>query len=549
MASLIVQPRSPGKDSPRFPPSLRYSESVTIDPALMALFPQAAPAQPAVSVLLIAAPPHMPPRVQGEIVNIDRSGQIIIATQEGQVVIQTDAKLSVGQKVDLRMPAPSAPPIVTLQPLPVMTPRGEETAAPLPPPVLLEIAEEQTRLASGLPPQIAPAIAGYTPPTAIPPAQTLFQLIGLDLPATVFDKASQPQSVLQDKPAPPFAQVKEASAFSAPASMTLERVHIAFIGALDQAQQALHQITTAMAGAGKTDAPQQQPLLAQLVGLTPQKLPIFQTLPTALPALPPNFTPPDSPRGIHSGSQVVVHAPILMTMQEERQAHPVAALLVTLPAQAPSPEALFALESLPQAAPLLTQLLRDPASLVPAAMAAQAASLIPRPGSPRFAMNMTFALLGLSAGEPSQFFGKALIEALKPEQRAQLQKELQNLPSLGREAAQGGETRLQIPVEMGGQLMMWQLAIRHHEADPRFGGSGAERETPTRFTLDFYMSQLGPLQMDGLAFSKSRRLDLILRTAEPLLPEDRDMLRRESATIFEKARLSGALEFQTLNHN
>lgn len=531
---------------------------MTIDPALLAMFPQAAKAQPAISVLLVAAPPNMPPRVQGEVINVDRSGQIIIATEEGQVIIQTDAKLSVGQKIELRLPpqTPGSPPIATVIPLPATPVRNEEVAGarPLPPPVMLEIAQEQTRLAAGLPPQVAPSAAGYTPPSAVPPAQTLFQLIGLDLPATVFDKIAA-QTAQADKPVLPFGSAPLAAPSALPTSMTLERVHIVFIGGLDQASAALKQVVANPAllssAAGATPGvnssiPLMQPMLAQLVGLTPQKLPIFQTMPMDLPALPGTFAPPDSPRAIHTGSQIVLHSPILMTMQEERQTGPVAALLVTLPAKALSPEALFALETLPTAAPLFTQLLRDPASLFPAAMAAQMAALVPRPGSPRFAMNMAFALLGLSSGDPSQFFGKALLEALKPEQRAQLQKELQMLPTLGRDAPQAGELRMQIPVEMAGQLALWQLTVRHHENDPQSGGGPADRETPTRFILDLYMTQLGPLQMDGLAFSKSRRLDLILRTQEALMPEDRDMLRRESVSIFEKARLAGSIEFQLL---
>lgn len=524
----------------------------------MALFPQAGPAPQAISVLLVASPPNMPPRIQGEVVNIDRSGQVIINTAEGQVIIQTDAKLAVGQKVDIRLPAqtPGAPPIATVIPMPTAPVRAEEIPqTPLPPPVMLEIAEEQTRMAAGLPPQVAPQVSGYTPPSAVPPAQTLFQLVGLDLPATVFDRpqAATPAAALApEKTALPFSAAQSGSPFASPQSMTLERVHILFIGNLNQAQDAMKQsllsISQTAAGSMKGEGAQ-QPMLAQLVGLTPQKLPIFQTIPLGmveLPTLPGNFAVPDNPRAIQSGSQIVLHSPILMTMQEERQAGPVAALLVTLPVKPPTPESMFALDSLPTSAPLLTQLLRDPASVVPAAMGAQIASLVPRPGSPRFAMNMTFALLGLSSGEPSQFFGKALLEALKPEQRAHLQKELQNLPTLGRDAPQGGETRMQIPVEMAGQMTLWQLTIRHHEGDPRSSGGGEIKDTPTRFILDFYMSQLGPLQMDGLAFSQSRRLDLILRTSQPLAAEDREMLRRESTSIFEKTRLAGSLEFQAL---
>lgn len=524
---------------------------MTITPPFLAAFPLVAAQGPAVTVLLIAAPAGVAGKVSGEVVNVDKTGQVIIATPKGEVIIKTDAQLQVGQTVDLKLPqriaGTSTVHNAVLQTTSAPPPRGSvsDVAPPLPPSLLLDIAEETQ---AGPAPRVAGVLPGYTASQSLSPAQTLLQLIGQSLPATIL-----PQT-------PEEAVLATGTPGAKPMPMTgVERMQILFIGSMEDAQQMM-QSHLAQMGAkpgtpGMQQGMQQQaapqaPLLAQMIGLTPQKLPIFETM-----ALPPGIKPGallgsaphiDIPKGAH----IVVHAPVLMTNAEAASPQkPIAAMIATLPMPKPLPEALFALESLPQQAPLLTQLLRDPGSILPPAFAAQMQQLVARPGTPRFAMSMTMALLGLSMPDPANaMFGAKMMQALKAEQRAQLQKELQALPNILREGGQQnieGGMRFNLPVEMAGQLYLWQLQVRHHGDEGRGRSGGAPVDTPTRFILDLYMSRLGPMQVDGLSFPKSKRLDVIMRSKEAFQPHVREAIRADAFSIFERANLAGSIEFQT----
>lgn len=591
---------------------------MTIDPVLTVFTPQAAP-QNAVSVTVLSAPPGLPPRVQGEVVQVDpRTAQAVIRTAQGDVVIQTDAALQVGQKVDIRLPPPAPPPTISGAPAPSVS-QGPTVATLIPQPLPQASAPPPALppaihidLASALPQAhiSAPAPSNYQLPVQLPvAAQPLAQLVGQDFAATLL-RPEGPSSpllpgsnststalpltkagtvVLQGPGAAPGATTTNAAlpqfAVIAPQGTPLspfggERVQIAFIGSLSDATDMLHKMVQQQTGLnipppaapGTTAIPSSVsmsgmmavrpegtsfPVLAQFIGVTPQKLPVFETVPfphTMFAALPagisgvagdaPVTLPGQTPQTIQPGTRVIAHIPISNT-QSLPEGTNLAALQVTLPPAQPTAAEKFALETLPHLAPLLSQLLQDPGSVIPAALAAQAASLVPRPGAPRFAMNMAMALLGLSADNPASVLPKTILDALKPDQKAQLQKELQSLQQATREGAQQGEgIRVNLPVEMGGQLYLWQMTMRS-DRDGHYGATGGG-EKPTRFILDFYMSNMGEMQVDGLSFAQARRLDLVLRSKITLDAPTQKMLEQEAYAVLDRAGLVGSFEFQNL---
>lgn len=547
---------------------------MSIDPSVFAALTLNTPgAQPGTSVLLIATPPQMPPKVSGEVVNIDRSGQVVIQTDAGEIIIKTEMPLTVGQKVDIKLPPPqlNAPPIATLIPQnAAAAPRHDaSTVAQLHPAVVMDLAapEEFPALARGAASApLSPVPVNYAPQAAqIPPAQTLFQLIGLSLPATMIPpsgKQGLPSSLpgalpnaLQannGQPLPLHARPLAATGGGAlptatPGLVPLERVQIVFMGEMSEAKTQMEAWIKNPQGAATPQAGKPAlsaqglgaPLLAQLTGLTPQKLPVFEVLPSPL-----NLQTSSS---ITQKSQIIVHAPVLMTGGEQQhQMGMPAVMLVRMPATPMLPETLFATRTFAQQAPLLAQMLHDPAAFVPPEVAAPMRGIVPKPNTPQFAAQVILSMLGFSKAEPRAVFNQKFIDALKPEQLDQLKTELQKLPTMLRDGAPPPEgMRFNFPVEMAGQYYMWQMTLRPPDYDKQNAQSGFMTEKPSRFILDLYMSRLGPMQVDGLSYAKARKLDLILRTKESLPEAAKDTLLVQAMGVFDQADLKGTIAFQT----
>ncbi len=567
---------------------------MTIDPSVFAaLTLPANNVQAGTSVLLIATPPQMPPKIAGEVVNIDRSGQVVIQTDAGEVIIKTDLPLTVGQKVEIKLPPPqlNAPPIATLVPQAMpAAPRAEAaTVAQMHPAVVMDLAapEEFSTFARNAPVQVTPmAPVSYTPASNIPPAQTLFQLIGQNLPATMIPApTAQPAPMQPSNPAMPGTMLSSnpvnhlplnstpmmMPGFTGPAPATtqhlmpLERVQILFMGGMVEAKTQLEILTKqpaeiaarmstpnapmtapGMANTQSAAPGQNFPLLAQLTGLTLQKLPVFEVL-----SSPMSGTTMSSEQGIAQKSQIIVHAPVLMTGPEQQQQTGMSTvLLARMPATPLPPEGLFAVQTLSQQAPLLMQILQDPSGFMPPEMMAMAAPIrehMPKPNSPQFAMQLIASILGFSKAEPRSVLGQKIADALKPEQAEQLGKELQKLTGLTREgAAPPAEgMRFNFPVEMAGQFYLWQMTLRPAENNKDGGQNGFMTEKPSRFILDLYMSRLGAMQVDGLSYAKARKLDVILRTKEALPASAKDTLLVQAMSVFDSADLKGTIAFQT----
>jgi hypothetical protein len=64
------------------------------------------------------------------------------------------------------------------------------------------------------------------------------------------------------------------------------------------------------------------------------------------------------------------------------------------------------------------------------------------------------------------------------------------------------------------------------------------RDSGERFLLDIELSQLGPLQFDGLVKRKAKNFDLIIRSEQPLPAE----MRRDIDSLFLQSLVSFGLQ-------
>lgn len=124
----------------------------------------------------------------------------------------------------------------------------------------------------------------------------------------------------------------------------------------------------------------------------------------------------------------------------------------------------------------------------------------------------------------------------------QLSAEVGELASRARDT--GGEWRaLPIPWNAEGRIERIALITRR-EGDDEDDRKKERKGGGTRFLIEVNLSQLGPMQMDGMFRTESRTFDLVLRT-KATLP---DVMRRDLTSLFADTNaamgLAGTLSFQ-----
>lgn len=159
---------------------------------------------------------------------------------------------------------------------------------------------------------------------------------------------------------------------------------------------------------------------------------------------------------------------------------------------------------------------------IPAAGPRLAAAMVAFTGAMR--ANDTRAVIGDNTS-------KALDKAGRRDLADRLKSDLSSLAEASGRAVGGGEWRLHtMPFAHGAQVDPIHLFVRGSGPDDpnrKGGDTGGDR----RFILDFNLSNLGRLQMDGLVRREDKLFDLIIRTGEPLP----SALRMDIMTIFTQA--------------
>ena len=153
-------------------------------------------------------------------------------------------------------------------------------------------------------------------------------------------------------------------------------------------------------------------------------------------------------------------------------------------------------------------------------------------------------------GELPQWLGERTLDALNRSGRgdliSRLNSEGQALQRLSGETS-GDWRSMPVPLYHEGQIQ--KVILHSRSGDDGAQGSDTKSDGMTRFLFDLSMEAMGAVQLDGLFHAPKStkcegKLDLILRTQEPLSPPMREAMRRLYARGLEQACVTGELGFQ-----
>lgn len=143
-----------------------------------------------------------------------------------------------------------------------------------------------------------------------------------------------------------------------------------------------------------------------------------------------------------------------------------------------------------------------------------AQTAMPQPGN-KLTAQMLFFLSALKGGDVKAWMGESttrILERERPGLTSRLSGDFQIMSKMADEP-QSGDWRLAlIPLLNNGQIEQLRMYYR---------GKGGQDEKDkeadeARFVLDLDLSNIGHLQIDGLMKTSSKKLDLIIRSEEPL---------------------------------
>jgi hypothetical protein len=192
--------------------------------------------------------------------------------------------------------------------------------------------------------------------------------------------------------------------------------------------------------------------------------------------------------------------------------------------------------------PALDEALRNLDTAAPGLAQQLRAALSPNSG-PALTGTLLYLLAAIYHREtwPGTTLLKALSAAGLDKLGKRLAAEAGELRSFAKDPATGDWRSLTLPVLQNGTVLPVRLFLRR-----RSGGSAAGKpDEGLRFALEVELSQLGPLQLDGLM--RGQRIDLVLRSHQAFPAE----LRPEAIARFRQALadngLTGDLSFNTVS--
>ena len=168
---------------------------------------------------------------------------------------------------------------------------------------------------------------------------------------------------------------------------------------------------------------------------------------------------------------------------------------------------------------------------------------VPRPG-PTFAAGVLFFIAALRAGDVRSWLGNdvtgALVRGGHGEILTRIGEEFQQIGRLASEPQSNGWQTVLFPVFDGERLQQIRMYMRRHgRKDPDGDDS---QSAGSRFVVEADLSRIGPIQLDGLV--RKKRLDLILRTRNPLPEPMRSEITAIFADALTTADLAGAVSFE-----
>ena len=175
-------------------------------------------------------------------------------------------------------------------------------------------------------------------------------------------------------------------------------------------------------------------------------------------------------------------------------------------------------------------------------------SVLPRADT-QLAASILFFIAALRGGDVSGWLGNDALRVLqrdRPNLTSRLRDEFREIGSMASKPMAGDWRIALIPFFSGSDIEQARLFLRPYGGDDP-DNDGAPKGT--RFIIDVDLSRFSRLQLDGLVRDEHKRLDLIVRSEQPLPTEMQNDIR----TIFREANeltgIEGGLTFQAAPPN
>ena len=169
-------------------------------------------------------------------------------------------------------------------------------------------------------------------------------------------------------------------------------------------------------------------------------------------------------------------------------------------------------------------------------------SRIPGPNT-RLASSMLFFFVAIGAGVPRAWLGDQMTRTLERAGRHdlidRLAEDFGQMKRLVDERGPGDWRTLLFPFLDGRELHQVRMYARYAEGQ----GEEGEKDRDLRFVVDLTLSRMGELQLDGLV--QPQRFDLIVRSKVPLSEANRQEIADIFAGSQEATGMNGSIVFQT----
>ena len=165
----------------------------------------------------------------------------------------------------------------------------------------------------------------------------------------------------------------------------------------------------------------------------------------------------------------------------------------------------------------------------------------------QLAANILFFLAGLRGGDIRSWLGEDAMRALedsRPNVARQLRTEFGQLARVAEDSSSNDWRHMLIPLNTGDAIEPIHMFMRQRKKE-----DGDDGDTETRFVIDVGLSQLGRIQLDGLIGERNKRLDLIVRSHNPLPGSMQNDIRTIYISAGEITGMTGGLSFQAAPPN
>ena len=209
----------------------------------------------------------------------------------------------------------------------------------------------------------------------------------------------------------------------------------------------------------------------------------------------------------------------------------------------------FPPQSLIRKWPALQDAIRTLGETNPAAAQQLIQAVLPKPG-PTLGGNIIFFMMALSGGNLSSWFGDLPMRALqlsKPELLERLKKDFIEIERITHNTNAKEWRSTLIPFYDGVGINPLRLSIKYNSDGNQ--GKGFGNKDGTNFIIDLDLNIIGRFQLDGLVYRERKRMDLIVRTNNPLSQTIENGIRSIFKESTDTIGLMGGVVFQATPAN